>query len=548
MAILDFLKPKNNEPASAPMLPQVPLRQLIDGERRAELLVLLSHLRGSQHTHKRYDWDARLIFGSDSLVDVPIDQYVPMKRRQPCVSLRLGKVIVKRLTTMVFGHDRFPMLTINGDAEAEDFVQELAKMSKLRTKMVEARDKGGACGSVILSWGFVDGKPVIDVHSAPLIDVLEWADFENRKPGKVLKAYDFRKQVYRPDGRPETKTFWQVRYWDEEVDISWEPIPDDVAATTGWQSWPSKTIRHGHGSCPMIWVQNIADSDETDGICDADGQHADFDEMDRLASATERGTILNVDPTLVIRDHKGKDETVIRKGSGTVIYSPGGAEYLELNGSAVEASKSLLQSIKQSELDEAEVVLLDPEKLSGAGVSAAALKVRYAPMLAKCDLLRDQYGEAIIEVLRVMLETAKRLQEVSVDEEGVRYWSKVEMEPRIERVEPEEGEEAGVLLVERTPGTSENISLKWPPYFPATWQDMKDGVETAKNATGGQQLLSQRAGVELIAPMLDIDDVDDELGRIEEDQNAQSDRAKAMLELGAPEPPGNPVDEDDEEE
>jgi len=505
----------------------------------------MSHLRGTQHSHKRYDWDARLLFGNEEL-DVPIQSYVPMKRRKPCVSLRMAKVITKRLTTMIFGHDRFPTICIDGDSEAEDYIREIAKVAKLRTKMVEARDKGGATGTVILSWGFAEGKPVVDVHSSALVEVLEWADYENRVPAKVLKAYDFRKRVFRDDGKPEDKTFWSVRYWDTNIDRSWEPIPDEIAQSAGWQAWPSSTIVHGHGKCPLVWVQNIPDGDDIDGVCDADGQHEDFDEMDRLASATERGTILNVDPTLVIKDRKGKAETIVRKGSGHVIYSPGGAQYLELQGQAVEAAKSLLTTIKQTELDEAEVVLLDPEKLSGAGVSAASLKVRYMAMLAKCDVLRDQYGEAMVEVLKAMLETARQLSTPVPTDEGVRTWSHVELAPRID-----DGVE-----IERTPGSSSNVHLKWPPYFPATWEDRRIGVETATKATGGKQVMAQRTAIELIAPMMDVESVDKELERIEEDQETANNRAKALLDAGAPpfqpaQPPppgGNEEDDEDEED
>jgi len=550
MAVLDIFRQNKKDDEQDPVvssIPQLPIRQLIDGERRSYLLKLYSHLRGTQHAHKRYDWDGRMLFGYDDSLDIPVDTYVPMKRRRPCISLRMGKVITKRFTTMVFGHDRFPSIVVDGDPDAEDYIREMAKAAKLRTKMVEARDKGGACGSVIISWGFADGRPVIDVHLSALVEVLEWQDYENRIPSKVFKAYDFRRKVYKPDGKPETKTFWCVRYWDTEVDRLWEAIPDEHAATPQWQLWPSTTIVHGHGSCPVVWVQNIADSDDIDGICDADGQHEDFDEMDRLASATERGTVANVDPTLVVKDKKRKDETVVRKGSGSVIYAPGGANYLELQGTAVEAAKSLLQSIKQSELDEAEVVLLDPEKLSGSGVSAASLKVRYAPMLAKCDLLRDQYAEAIVSVLKTMIETARKLQgDVKTTDEGMRYWSKIDLDPRVETSEEtnEEGEEIKTTVeVERTPGSSNRISLRWPPYFPATWEDRKTAIESLSKATGNQQIVSQKTAVETLSPMMDIEDPEAEIERINEDQDGKDERAKNLFDVGAPASVEDPVED-----
>jgi len=527
MALLDIFRPKPDvepEPEEqTSRIPWVPVRQIIDAQRRNDLLKLESYLRGTQHAHKRYDWDGRLSFGDGESLDIPTSGYVPQKRRRPAVGLRMGKLITRRLTTMTFGHDRFPTIAIDGDRDAEDYVRELAKLAKLRTMMVEARDKGGACGSVVLSWGFADGAPIIDVHSSALIEVLEWQDYVHRKPAVVLKVVDWRKRVYYPGKPPEQQDVWRVRYWDDQVERTWDAIPADYAERSDWQSWPSETIEHGLGQCPVIWVQNIQDSDDVDGICDADGQHDDFDQLDCLASSTTKGTIANVDPTLVINDRKGKDETIVRKGTGTVIYSPGGASYLELKGTAIEAAKSLTMQLRQQELDEAEVVVLDPEKLAGAGVSAASLEVRYLSMLAKCDLLRDQYGDAITTVLRDLLEAARRLAPGAVA-----------IPTKIVEIEVDGSDEKQSVEVPRSPGKSSRISLKWPPYFPARWDDRKAGVETAKLATGGQPVLSQRSAVELLASMLDIEDVDAELARINEDRSSQDIRAKELLDAGAP--------------
>lgn len=539
MAILNLFKP--SQPSEAPkpgdsfQIPPLPIRGIIDHERRQELLSLESHLRGTQHAHKKYDWEANIYGG-----EVQVKDYVPMRKRRPCVSLRMGKLIVKRLTTMICGHERFPTIAIEGDEEAEDYVRELAKEAKLRTKLVEARNKGGAAGSVAISWAFSKGKPSICVHSAAVIEVLEWADFEERIPSRVLKAYDYQKRVM-VEGAMKKKTFWFARYWDENVEVTWPKIPDEIAKRPEWVSYPHETVEHGAGECPVVWVQNIPDSDSVDGVSDFDGQKEDFDELDRLASATERGTIANVDPTLVIHDSKGRDEGIVRKGSGSVIYSKGGARYLELQGSAVETSLKLLEALKDGELEEAEVVLLDPKELSGSGVSAAALRTRFAPMLAKCDLLRDQYGEAMVRVLKSMLEAS-------------RHTEGIVLEPRLEKIETEDDDEKETVYVERSPGISSNITLKWPPYFPATWQDRKEAIEAGKAATN-RQVLSRKTMVESIGPLFDIEDADSELERIEEDEERSTERARGMFEAGGPVVPVQPStapepdeDLDDDEE
>lgn len=534
-------------------IPAVPIRNLFDPKRRNDLLRLEAHLRGTQHAHKSYDWEANLrMAGSDG---IPVHGYVSHRKRRPCVSLRLGKVITKRLTTMVCGHDRFPTICIEGDPIAEDYVRELAKASKLRTKMIQARNKGGAAGSVVLSWGFANGKPVITVHSAALVEVLEWADYEARVPARVLKIYDHQQPVMK-DGQRTSETFWFVKYWDENIEITWRAVPEETAKDPAWVSWPHETVVHNLGQCPVVWVQNIPDDEDVDGQSDADGQHEDLDEIDRLASATERGTIANVDPTLVIKDKKGKDEAIVRKGSGQVIYSPQGAEYLELNGTAVEASSKLLQTLQQHELDEAEVVLLDPEKVSGLGMSAAALMTVFAPMLAKCDLLRDQYGEAMVDILKAMLEASRRLREVKTAEDGTQSWSRVELAPRIERVktteENEDGEEVEIETdevreVEREPGTSSNITLKWPPYFPATWADKQAAITAVTTATK-KPVLSRLTAVTSIASAFDIEDPQAEVDAIEDEEEDAAEKARSMLEAGAPIVDTTATEPDEEEQ
>jgi hypothetical protein len=401
--------------------------------------------------------------------------------------------------------------------------------------MIQARNLGGISGTVVLSWGFVNGKPLISVHSAALVEVLEWADFDQRIPARVLKLYDYRKRVM-VDGRMKKETFWTARYWDATNEIVWRQIPDEVAKSPEWQASPHEVITHNLGVCPIVWVQNLSDDQDADGQSDADGQHQDFDQLDYLASATTNGTVANVDPTLVINDKKGKDETVIHKGSRAVIYSQGGASYLELTGSAVDAANKLLEAMKANELEEAEVVLLDPNSLSGAGVSAAALRTRFAPMLAKCDLLRDQYGEAIVTVLRAMLESARTLRAPKVAPDGSQSSAVVVLEPRIE-IDDEEDDEGNRVstarMVEREPGESSRVALKWPPYFPATWEDRVQAVNATTTATK-KQVLSQQTAIESLASLWDIEDAKAELERVKEEAEEAQAQALEAMRAGAP--------------
>src|ERR1700722_19048376 len=147
-------------------------RTFLDGERFRELDRRQAYFDCNQHSYKRFDFDGRLIStGGGISVTQPLLSaeraafYVPLRSRRPSSPYRLPRVIVKSFTGMVFGEGRFPNFRVEGDEDAEDYVQALSKAMKLPTKMVRARDLGGAMGTVGLSWCFLNGRPRCRVHN-----------------------------------------------------------------------------------------------------------------------------------------------------------------------------------------------------------------------------------------------------------------------------------------------------------------------------------------------------------------------------------------------
>jgi hypothetical protein len=510
----------------------VALTDIIDAERARCLQMREAYYRCTQHDHKAYDFDGHILrFGEDN-VDVLANGYISMRRRKPSVRMDLPKIIVDRLTALVFGHEHFPTIQTLGDPIAEDFVSALADAAKLQIRMVEARNMGGATGTAVLSWAFVNGKPLVEVHQSAHIEVIEWRDYDRRKPGKVVKTYPYQKRVWTSDGKPKEVTFYYARYWDDNSDITWREIPEEAARTKAWWRLPAEVVHHGTGYTPVYWIQNLPDSSSIDGISDFENQEDDCDAIDALLSATQKGTVANVDPTLLIKDDPGNNDGVIHKGSSHAIYSRNGAEYIELSGTSIQTSLDLLERLRRYEFDKASVVMLDPESLTGAGISAAAMRTRYAPMLAKADLLREQYGDAIVDILDDMVAVARKLGTVQTDEDGTKYWSQVSLPPKIIEERGEDGEKV-TQIIERAPGSGGQITLAWPPYFQATWLDRKEAVTAVREASGKQQVMSQRTAVQAISPLFETD-VDDELEKIEEDASSMNDRAKDLLRDGAP--------------
>jgi hypothetical protein len=505
--------------AKASPIPAAPLRALCEDERFRLLDRQESYFRATQDTGKRYNWDGQIDVGAEATIRP--GWVVPYHQRRPTCRYDMAKLIVRRTTSMVFGQDRFPEIRIEGDPEAEDYAQALATEARLAVKMGEARNLGGAVGTAVLTFGFRDGLPRVHVHNAKHILVLQWDDFDERRPAVVLKAYSSPRQVYdAAEKRTKRKEYWTVTVWTMNDETIWRDIPEEVAALPNWQMWPRASYHvHGYGFCPVYWIQNRPCSEEVDGEGDYEGQETTLDEINRLLSATTKGTIANVDPTLVVKMDPAQNTGEVFKGSSNALFSPGGAEYLELKGTAVQTAERQLERLRAYVLDVAGVVMADPEKLAGAAQSAKALEILYQPMLANCDELREQYGEhGIKPMLRDMLRVARAFLSAPAVTlaDGSTVQSKVILPPKVETTVNDDGSET-VTITERTPGTSENISLNWRPYFAATWDDIVKAATGIKTANGGRPTISQRTGVQAIAPLLGVKNVDAEMAQIEEE-------------------------------
>jgi hypothetical protein len=504
-----------------------------------------AYARSTQYNDRRYDWNGRL---RAAVGDQDIDPgwYVPLKNRKPSTVIDLPKLITKRLTAMALGEEQWPEINADGDTEAEDYVKTLAEVANAQGKLQELAERGTACGTFVGSFAFIDGKPRIGVHRAKHVNVLRWADRDELVIGAALKVYRY-KTTALVGGKPKVLTWYYARYWDELQETIWDPIPEEYAQDGTWSyRVRSVTAEHGYGFAPIYWGQNMPDSDAEDGLSSFDGLCDTFDSMNTLLSATMKGTIANVDPTLIIKDDPGNGTGAIKKGSENAIYSEGGAEYLEIKGTAVSTAMDLLSKTAQYALDVAGVVLGDPNKIGSQAQSAAAMRIIYLPMVNTCDILRTQYGNRfLVPLLTGMLKAAKKIGksapgEVMVTADGRRIQEKpsVILPPRVV-TEKEAGEPPPRLdpadpkpptppkpgkvtkkTVPRTPGQSENLTLRWPPYFRPTAADVQSVVTAVIQAKG--QTISDETAVRATSQMFDVKDVAEELMNIETEKAVQA--------------------------
>lgn len=512
---------------------EVRLVDLCHGGRFGRLDRLESYYRGTQHDHKQFSWEG-MIFGFGQEADIQPGWYVPYRLRRPCARYQLGRVMVRRITSMMFGTDRFPELKIENDPDAEDFAKTLATESRLPSRMIEARNEGGAEGAVGISFKFVGGRPRTEVHKAKHCTVLRWADESEWRPAAVLKTYCYPRRIWNKDTkRMEEVMIYHARYWDELREIVWKPIPQQLAETTSWWRVPRQEVVHGFGFIPFYWVQNTPNSQDPDADADYEAVTDDLDELDQILSATSTGTKANVDPTLVIKEDPIKNPGALKKGTGNTIWAEGGADYLELSGQATKAGMEMAKEVKSAILDVCGVVMPDEEKLSGAAQSAQAMRILYAPMLAACDVRREQYGEHGIKAVIVgMMRAAKQLasrppmdtDQATPEGAPVLLQSLVLLPPRM--VKQEDG---SVKAEPRKPGESEDLVLNWNPYFPPTWTDISAATTAANMANGQKPVASQKTTIQALQSMWGVNDVDAELDRINEEADEAAARQQEMF-------------------
>lgn len=477
----------------------------------------------TQHDHKIYDFDGRMTkagewWGTQDFIGASLpNTYVPMVQRRPSVPYRLGRIVVNRFTSLLFGRGRWPKIDAVGDTDAEDYANALIKAMDLPAVMIRARGLGGSCGTVGLSWKIIGGNPRVSVHSGKFLHVFEWADREDGIPAHVMQLYKTERDVFDHDKKKQVrKTFWVRRDWTESADIVFEEVE---VRTNAEPEWVIASIdQHDDGFAHFIWIENLPEEDDLtiDGQPDYEGVYDPMNHVDILNSAVMKGGTNTVEPTLILKMEQDEVE-VVRRGSDTaIVVGPNGdARYLVIDGASLEAGGKLIDRQAQQILDVVSCVIPDPDKLAAAGMSSIAIKAIYQPMLDKCDVMRTQYGRAIVRLVSLVMSVVRsRVSVVVVDENGEEQPVEefLNLPPRI--VEEEEigpdGAPTGEMRmssVERTPGTSENFELVWPPYFPVTDADRQSRVASISTAAGAKPILSQHTAVEQMAAIYEVDPV-----------------------------------------
>jgi len=461
---------------------------------------------------------------------------MPIKFRRPSAPYPLVRVIVDRFTGLLFSEKRHPTLKVESDPDTEAYLGALVDSGRLWALMLLARQYGGAMGSACVGFQFVEGRIVIEVHDPRWVQPT-FADRMTHKLKSIEKRYMYPVEQRDAAGVWREEAYWYRRIIDEEKDVLFNPVPVGDGDEPDWAAVGSTVVEHGLGFCPVVWAQNLPVQDDVDGDPDCHGVYEMIAAIDALIAQANKGIVANCDPTLsLITDAEMSD---VKKGSDNAIKLPTGSSssYIEISGSGPKAALDLAGQLRGFTLESAQCVLERPDMSRS---TATEIERAFSSMLAKADVLREQYGQKLVLVLaEMMLAAVQKLKETKTTDpltgETVRAGVIL---PKRKVIDPETGETS---YVEPKLGKGGSVSIQWPHYFEPLLSDVELATRAAIAArTGG--VLDLDHAVQFVAEYYDVEDVQALIARLKSEAQGQQQAMmqQAMGMLGGEGVPGGP--------
>lgn len=428
---------------------------------------------------------------------------VPLAFRRPSAPYHIFRVIAKRFTGLLFSERRHPRISVPGDQDLEDYLTALIKQGRLWQNMIEARNYGGACGSVAVGFSFIAGRPVIEIHDP------RWSfpKFKDRTT-LDLEAIEVRR-MYGVEERDEKGAWRETPHWyrrviDERDDRVWEAVPVDKGEEPNWDAIePDQDVRHDFGFCPVRWIQNTPVSDDVDGESDCIGVLDMIEQMDTMISQALQGIVLNADPTVVLEAVEDSPMPELKKGSFNAIKLPkGSAKYLEMGGGALKLALEAAGHLRSWILEVAQCVLEEPDV---ANRTATEIDRRYSSMFERADVLREQYGQqGVLPLLDMMLRAVRVMDQVRINGDGRPERRVVKLPPRV--VLDPKTKESRLEPRELPPDQGAQVEIAWPRYFDPSLDEAHKSVQTAGAALGGG-LVDLEHAVRFVAEHFKVENV-----------------------------------------
>lgn len=416
-------------------------------------------------------------------------EYIPLRNRRPSVRYALCRVVVEDSVSLLFSEGHFPTID-SSDRDVATVLADIVKETRLNQVMVDAALRG-AIGSVAVLLRVLRGRVFFDVIDTVFLtpvwdaaspDTLVSVTEKYKVPGSILATSGY--EIAQPDS-----DYWFMRRWDVQDEVWY--IPCLVSQPGNPAVDEARSVHHGLGFVPLVWVRNLpgasTSGDPVDGACTFRAAIETQIEIDYQLSQAGRGLKYSSDPTLLIKEPATSDTEIIKgAGNALVVSENGDAKLLEIGGTASAAVIDYVRTLREMALESVHGNRANADRLTAAQ-SGRALELMNQGLIWLADNLRISYGEGALLSLARMVLRAAELYPLNV------------MGQPIPNLDP-----------------STRLTLKWPHWYPATADDRQKDAQTLSTLAAAGQI-SRETAVKAIADTYDIEDVSAELARIDDD-------------------------------
>ncbi len=413
-------------------------------------------------------------------------EYVPLRQRRPSVRYGLARLVVEDSVALLFSEGHFPSFESN-DPAVRDALMAVARDARLNMVMVEAGLRG-SIGSVALLLRVLRGRVFVDVIDTPCLWP-EWASDEPDTLSRVIERYKVNGAALASQGYTIADlgaNYWFQRVWDDNFERWYEPTL--VGGNYELIEDLGRTVRHGLGFVPIVWIRNLPGGDGVDGACTFRGAIDTSIEIDYQLSQAGRGLKYSSDPTLLIKEPAGFDGAMVRGAANALVVSEkGDAKLLEIGGTASQAVIDYVRILREMALESLHGNRAEASRLS-TPASGRALQLMNQGLLWLADNLRVSYGQGALVTLARMIVKASTTYQLRVNGKPL---------PALD--------------------TAASVSLRWPDWYSNDALDGQRTAETLISLVGAKQM-SRETALRVLAANYDIEDVAAEMRRIKSEE------------------------------
>lgn len=512
--------------------------------------------------------------------------------RAPCIVYPLVQSAIGSLIDFVLGEPRWPTISSfssEDDSDFDDrfglseddsdlldkFLVKLVDHGRLKSVFRELLAQALGCGTAVPIVAIQGGRVSVSSVRAKWCTPT-FAPGTNDLTALAIQ-YCYVESYKDEHGKWKKRVMAYRRVIDEVSDTVYQPVEVTDGREPEFGAIDEK-VEHGFGFCPVFWYRFRSTCDT---VADIDGHpihESLLDELDSLnfsLSQKYRASLYAGDPQIcefaVSKNRPvgemGPRAMVIMSKDGTPAYladaSPvrsGGmarkkgigqvwtydlaesrVEMLTLPGDALKSIDDHCIDLRAKLTEALGVVFIDPEKLPSHSLSGTALEMLYGREIARCDIIREDFGNGCMlpllgMIMRCLLAIGK--------ENAAALWvpGVSKALPLLQQFEQIVGEDEATA---QSQWFCPHLNLVWPEYFRNGQQENLFQIQMTTSAIQAG-LITKKMAIESLRDIFPFESADEVLEAVEQEAKEKADQAveqaKAMAQVqGPPQAFGKPA-------